>query len=91
MKNKTKLNWKKKWLEDKSGHWYSAKVPVVNWEYTVDVYGSDYVPSIFYSKYSDEYAVFPVEKYKTKQAAMNACQKHLEKTYKNFKKWIEKK
>jgi hypothetical protein len=34
-----KLNWKKKWLDDKSGYFYSAKVPVIGWEYIVD---SDY-------------------------------------------------
>ena len=36
---KTKLNWKKKWLDDKSGFWYSAKVPILNWEYVIDGLG----------------------------------------------------
>lgn len=81
-KNKYKLKWKQKWSDDKSGYWFSAKVPFINWEYIVDVYQEpmEFVPSVFYSAHANDTTPIIEKKYKTKEAAMNACEKHLEKT-----------
>ena len=51
-----KLNWKKRYLNDKSGHWFSAYVKPLNWEYVVETgYCSDrYYCFLFVNKYSDE-------------------------------------
>jgi hypothetical protein len=90
-----KLNWKKKWLDDKSGYFYSAKVPVIGWEYIVD---SDYksgvnrgfIGGLFLSKYDDELTRVSSKFYKTEEPAMNACEKHLQDTAKKFNEWINK-
>lgn len=95
-KTKTKLNWKKKWLDDKSGYWYSAKVPVINWEYIVETHynvGINYgfVGGLFFSEFEDDITRVSNKFYRTEEAAMKACEKHLQDTAKKFKKWIEKK
>ena len=84
---KTKLNWKKKWLDDKSGYWYSAKVPVINWEYIVDThYNTGY-----FSKFDDDITRISNKFYKTEEAAMIACEKHLQDMAEKFNEWINKK
>lgn len=85
-----KLEWKKKWTDDKSGCWYSAKVPAINWEYIVETtYKDDVVCGIYYNKTDDDITKFSKKKFKNKQQAMNACEKHLQETYKKFKSWIQ--
>jgi hypothetical protein len=92
----TKLIWKKKWLEDKSGSWYSAKVPVINWEYIVDQkYEMDntggYEAWMFLTKTDADAVKISKTSYKTEQAAKGACEKHLTNTFKRFDKWINPK
>ena len=96
MKTKTKLNWKKKWLDDDSGYWFSAKVPIIGWEYIVDTHynvGIDcgYVSGFYYSNYSDDITRISKKLYKTEKAAIKACEKHLQDTAEKFNKWINKK
>lgn len=103
MKNKTKLEWKLKWCDDKSGCWYSAKVPILGWEYIVEVEGwydyensefieyFEYSPRIFYSKF-DEDCTYVCKKdyYKKLDAAKSACEKHLQDNAEKFNKWLKK-
>lgn len=101
---KTILNWKIRWLDDKSGCWYYAKVPILNWEYVIDVGGRydyengefieyfEYEPGIFYSKIDDDCSpITKKECYKKLDSAKNACEKHLSDTAEKFNKWINKK
>lgn len=96
---KTKLNWKLKWCDDKSGCWYSAKVPVLGWEYIIDVGGfydyeieefvdsKEYEPRIFYSKFDDDCTHFGGKSiYAKLNSAKAACEKHLTKTVEKLKK-----
>ena len=91
--NKTNLNWKKKWLDDKSGYWYSAKVPVIGWEYVTDKHyhaGIDhgFVAGLYFSKFDDDMTRFSNKSYKTEQAAMTACEKHLLNTAEKFNNFL---
>lgn len=101
----TKLNWKLKWLDDKSGCWYSAKVPIINWEYILEVdrrytYNDktkeaieilEYVPRIIYSKFDDDCThITKKEFYKKLDSAKAACEKHLEVNAKKFNTWLKK-
>jgi hypothetical protein len=93
---KTKLNWKKNWLDDKSGYWYSAKVPIINWEYIVDDHycmgdSKGLIAGLFFGKFDDDITRISNKFYKTEEAAMNACEKHLQDTAEKFNKWINKK
>ena len=86
---KTNLNWKKKLLDDKSGYWYSAKVPIINWEYIIETECSaevdcGYIAGIFYSKHDDDLTRISSRAYKTEEAAMIACEKHLINTAEKF-------
>ena len=91
--NNTNLNWKKKFLDDKSGYWYSAKIPIINWEYIVD---SDYdfgqcrgfIGGLYFSKFDDDITKISKKFYKTEEAAMIACEKHLINTAEKFSNWI---
>lgn len=86
-----KLNWKIYWLEDKSGFWYSAKVPVIGWEYIVEDAANEYWKvGLFLSKTDEEITKISNKDYKTKEAAKNACEKHLTSTAKKFILWTEK-
>jgi hypothetical protein len=92
---KTKLNWKKKWLDDKSGYWYSAKVPVIGWEYIVD---SDYdfgqhcgfIGGLYFGKFDDDITKISNKFYKTEEDAIIACENHLQDTAEKFNKWMNK-
>lgn len=91
---KTKLNWKKNWLDDKSGYWYSAKVPIINWEYIVDDHyckrdSKGLIAGLFFGKFDDDITRISNKFYKTEEAAMNACEKHLQDTAEKFNKWIK--
>jgi hypothetical protein len=91
-----KLNWKKKWLDDKSGYFYSAKVPVIGWEYIVDTHynvgiNHGFIGGLFLSKYDDELTRVSSKFYKTEEPAMNACEKHLQDTAEKFNEWINNK
>jgi hypothetical protein len=100
MKNKVKkrattrpaarLNWKQNWLDDASGTWYFAKVPVLNWEYVVDEWSDGYSPGVFFNDVDDAYTISNGRRkyYKSLKSAKNACEEHLDKLYKKFKKWI---
>lgn len=85
-----KLKWKQKWCDDKSGCWYSAKVPFLNWEYIVDVFQNpeEFEASVFYSQDANDATPIIYKIYKTKEGAMNACEKHLEKMSSKFKAWL---
>jgi hypothetical protein len=91
---KTKLNWKKKWLDDKSGYWYSAKVPVVDWEYVVeDARGWDKEPKFFAGLFvsnSDEVTSIRKKYFDTERQAMEACDEHLLQSSEKFNKWLKK-
>lgn len=99
---KTKLSWKKKWLNDKSGYWYSSKVPILGWEYIIEVEGwydyensefieySEFTPGIFYSKLDDDFTIITKkESYKRLDAAKAACEKHLRHAAEKFNKWLQ--
>ena len=93
---KTKLNWKQKWLDDDSGCWYSAVVPVIGWEYIVDQNylsqeSEEYIAGTYFSETDDEITRISNKFYKTEEAAMKACEKHLQDTADKFNKWINKK
>ena len=90
MKN-IKLNWKKKYLSDKSGHWYSAKVAIINWEYIVESYNDLYSSYLFTGPHVDEINICPKKKFKSHEQGQKECEKHLAKTYEDFKKFIESK
>lgn len=86
-----KLEWKKKWLDDRSGHWYSAKVPYIGWEYIVEDVNCDYWKTgVFLSKTDDHLTKISNKDYKTPKNAMNACENHLTLTAKKFMLWITK-
>jgi hypothetical protein len=88
---KIKLNWKKKYLDDNSGYWYSAKVPILNWEYVVDVYDKYSSSHLFTGPNVDDIDICPKIKFKTVEAAQKECEKHLTKICGKFQKWIESK
>ena len=93
---KTKLNWNQKWLDDDSGCWYSAVVPVIGWEYIVDQNylteeDEKYIAGIYFSKLDDDITRISNKFYKTEEAAMKACEKHLQDTAEKFNKWMNKK
>jgi hypothetical protein len=85
-----KLKWKQKWCDDKSGYWYSAKVPFLNWEYIIDVYQEpeEYSASIFYSPNDNDSTPIISKTFRKKEGAMNACEKHLEKMSSKFRAWL---
>ena len=86
-----KLNWKKYWLEDKSGSWYSAKVPIIGWEYIVEDVSDEYWKAgLYLSKTDEEIAKISSKDYKTKEKAMEVCEKHLASTAKKFIMWTQK-
>ena len=84
-----KLNWKKKYLEDKSGYWHEAKVKAVNWTYVVDTdYNTGlYGCFLFVNAFADE-VLISKKKYKTIEAAQEFCQKHIETIAINLQKEI---
>jgi hypothetical protein len=90
MKN-IKLNWKKKYLSDKSGHWYSAKVDIINWEYIVEPWDELFTCCLFTGPYVDEINICPKKKFKSLEIAQKKCEEHLAKTYEGFKKFIKSK
>jgi hypothetical protein len=87
MKN-IKLNWKKKTTDDESGYWYSAKVPVLNWEYVVDVFDTCSLSYLFMGPHVDELQISKT-KFKTSDLAKKECEKHLAKTFEKFQKFID--
>jgi len=87
---KTKFEWKKKWLDDRSGYWYSAKIPIIGWEYIVEtLYTESIVAGMYYSRFDDEITNISKKRFKSEQEAKTACEKHLQDTYKKFKTWIQ--
>lgn len=87
MKNKIKLEWKQEWSDDNSGYWYVAKVPIIGWDYIIDVYESSvFEVGVFFSKHADDLTFFTNRSYKKLESAMDACEKHLHKSMEQFKK-----
>lgn len=87
-----KLSWKHKWLDDKSGSWYTAKVPVLGWEYIVEdnAHGSWDI-GLFLNKIDAEVTRISKKSYKTKKDAMIVCEKHIQVTAEKFVKWANTK
>jgi hypothetical protein len=75
-----KLNWKKKYLGDKSGHWHEAKVKSIDWTYIIDsnIYDGNLYGCYLWINSFDNEVEISKKKYKTLEAAQNFCQKHLE-------------
>jgi hypothetical protein len=103
-KRKEKLKWKLKWCDDNSGCWYSAKVPILNWEYIIEVGGyyeeeddlfieyHEYEPRIFYTKYDDDCTNFTKKDFYVRlDSAKAACEKHLSDMADKFNKWMKMK
>jgi hypothetical protein len=98
---KTKLIWKKLWCDDKSGCWYSAKVPVLGWEYVIDVCETkhikdckmsyEYKVGLFYSSKNDDVAKISKTSFKTEARAKLHCEKHLLAITERFNKWFKAK
>jgi len=90
--NGMSLNWKKKWLDDKSGYWYQAKVPCIGWEYIIDAYeeNSAFEVGLFLSKNDSDVTQFSKKTFKTKESAMKACQVHLQQTFNKFEQLLNK-
>jgi hypothetical protein len=87
-----KLNWKKKYLDDRSGYWYEAKVQSINWKYVVENNFYDenlYGCYLFENAFADEVQISK-KKYKTLEAAQNFCQKHIENITNKLLKEIKK-
>jgi hypothetical protein len=86
-----KLNWKKKYLGDKSGYWYESRVKSIDWTYVVDTdYDNGlYGCFLFVSAFADEVQISK-KKYKTLEAAQNFCQDHIVTIASNLQKEIEK-
>lgn len=91
---KNKLKWKQKWLDDKSGYWFSAKVPILNWEYIIDCINIEenkcplYKAGVFLSKYDDDVVNICKKNYKQEQAAKKACEKHLDAIINKIKQFF---
>jgi len=87
-----KLAWKHKWLDDNSGSWYSAKVPVLGWEYIVeDNTCGVWEVGLYLSNIDSDVTRISKKNYKTKNAAMSVCEKHLQVTAERFNKWLKTK
>ena len=87
-----KLNWKKKYLDDKSGYWYEAKVQSINWTYVIDsnIYdGNFYSCYLWLNSFENEVQISK-KKYKTTEAAQNFCQRHIENITNKLLKEIKK-
>lgn len=95
----SKLKWKQKWCDDKSGYWYSAKIPVLGWEYIIDVQNKTtesqanslvFIPGIYYSKLDDDVTLITNKKYLTYEKARLTCENHLIQSFKKFQNWISR-
>lgn len=89
----SKLKWKTKHLDDKSGSWLEASVKALDWTYVVDntidqhkgKYNEVFGCFLFVSKYADE-TKFTKKTFKTAEKAQEECEKHLESVYTNLGK-----
>jgi hypothetical protein len=86
-----KLNWKKKYLDDKSGYWHEAKVKTINWTYVVDTdYDNGlYGCFLFVNEFADE-VLLSKKKYKNLEAAQEFCQNHIENIAGELQKELRK-
>ena len=84
-----KLIWKKKYLDDKSGHWHETKVKAIGWTYVVDTdYNNGlYGCFLYVNNFADEVKISK-KNYKTVEAAQEFCQKHIETIAVNLQKGI---
>jgi dUTPase len=84
-----KLIWKKKYLDDKSGHWHEAKVKAIDWTYVVDAdYDNDLYGCFLFVNASADEVLISKKKYKTIEQAQEYCQKHFETIAINLQKEI---
>lgn len=89
----SKLKWKTKYLDDKSGSWLEANVKALDWTYVVDntidqhklKYNDAFGCFLFVSKYADE-TRFTKKTFKTAEKAQEECEKHLKSVYINLSK-----
>lgn len=84
------LKWKKKYLDDRSGYWYEAKVKAINWTYVLDPdYKNDlYGCFLFVNKFADEVQISK-KKYKKLEAAQECCENHLKDTIEKLNQILE--
>jgi hypothetical protein len=76
------LDWEEKWLDDRSGYWYSATVPILQWEYIVEVMGpASFTCGVFYCQNCcvDMSPCSKKSTFKKFGSAVKACEKHLRK------------
>lgn len=75
-----KLVWKKKYLNDRSGYWYEAKIKSINWTYVVESnsWSENLYDCYLFVNDSDEAVQISKKKHKTLDSAQNSCQKHVE-------------
>jgi hypothetical protein len=78
-------------------------VPILNWEYVIDGLGRyevdnknqksydyyEFAAKVFLSSTDDDAVKISKKEFKTKEAAVNACEKHLQTTAEKFNKWIK--
>lgn len=81
-----KLNWKTMWLDDGSGYWLQADVPVIGWEYVVDNGEDKFFAGVFLCASSMDAVKVEKRVYKHEKTAMKACERHLAKSIERFAK-----
>ena len=85
-----KLNWKKKYLSDKSGYWFETKVKFINWTYVIETgeFLDRYKCFLFVNNFTEETLISKKE-FKTLENAQKFCEKHLDTLAKNFNKFLK--
>lgn len=86
----SKLKWKEKECGDKSGTWIEAEVKPLKWTYIVDntANRSQYHCYLFLESVTCEETKLTDKPFKTEEAGKRFCEKHIEKTYHNMKKFF---
>jgi hypothetical protein len=79
-----KLNWKTKWLDDGSGYWLQADVPVIGWEYVVDNGDANFFAAVFLGPSCSDATRIEKRVFKHEKTAMRACERHLAKSVERF-------
>jgi hypothetical protein len=90
---KKTLTWKKKTLSDKSGDWYEANVPNLNWNYVVEesfTKENHYEAFVFEGKTAQEPKKLksPSKKPTSLTEAKEICQSHLKKTIEKLQVYL---
>ena len=72
-----KLNWKKKYLSDKSGYWFEANVDTIQWKYTVESpYASEKYNCFLWIGRCDDEVKISKKQFKTVEDAQSFCENH---------------